>query len=100
MAGFLFGLFRTAVFRLGAAFLRDAGRALFFPFFGMALFTTDGAVRIGKSKGQVYGRWIAEAQPDAGARAAKAMGQIWGKPGTDRDEPRQIDFDGPWKISD
>jgi integrase len=44
---------------------------------------------------KVYGRWIADAQPDAGAKAAAAMGQNWGKTGTDRDSLRQIDLDDP-----
>ncbi len=42
---------------------------------------------------RVYGRWIAEARPDAGSRAAKAMGQNWGTTETDQDNKRQVDTD-------
>ena len=42
---------------------------------------------------RVYGRWIADAQPHAGSKAAEAMGQNWGKTETDQDNKRQMDTD-------
>ncbi len=39
---------------------------------------------------KVYGRWITDAQPDAGARAASAMGHGWGIAETIRDNQRHI----------
>jgi len=38
-----------------------------------------------------------DVQPEAGAKAAAAMGQNWGKTETDRDKPIPMI---PWKISD
>lgn len=35
---------------------------------------------------KIYGRWIPEMRPDAGNRAAAALGQFWGKTGTTQDD--------------